>query len=159
MLDGFFGGDVTLAVGLVDGDFWVVDFVGDEKADGAFGHLAEEIEDGELERGEGNEHGHAGGLVVRLVDHDHFEEEFEIAGVFAKEEGSDAVYEDGVKRLHLLGVGDGDAFGTVFGADEAEPGLFVVEELDGVDDDGRREELALEDGERCGGIAFGEVGG
>ena len=155
VLDGFFGGDVALAVGLVDGDGGVVDFVADEEADGAVGHLAEHVEDGELDGGDGDPDGEALGFVVVLVDGGGGDELLDVAGVFADEEGRDAFGEDGVEHFHLLRVGDGDAFVAVFGADAADVLLVAREELDRLDDDGIWEELALEDGLLEDGVEFG----
>lgn len=146
VFDGLFGGDAALAVGLVDSDVAVVDLVADEKADGAVGHLAEHVEQGELDGGDGDPYGEALGLVVVLVDGGFEDEELEVARVLADVEGRDVFGEDRVEDLHLLGVGDGDALVAVFGADAAEVLLLVAQELDALDDDGVFEELALEDG-------------
>ncbi len=108
----------------------VVDLVADEEADGAVGHLAEHVEDGELDGSDGDPDGEALGLVVVLVDGGFGDEELEVAGVLADEEGRDAFGEDGVEDLHLLRVGDGDALVAVLGADAAEVLLLVAEELD-----------------------------
>jgi hypothetical protein len=45
-----------------------------------------------------------------------------------------------------LGVGDGDAFVAVFGADAAEVLLLVAEELDALDDDGSLKSSRLKTG-------------
>ena len=156
VLDGLFGGDVALAVGLVDGDGGVVDLVADEQADGAVGHLAEHVENGELDGGDGDPDGEALGLVVVLVDGGRGDELLDVARVFADEEGRDALGEDGVEDFHLLRVRDGDAFVAVLGADAADVLLArCVRSSTRLDDDGICEELALEDGLLEDGVELG----
>ncbi len=145
MLDDLFGGVVALAVGLVDVDFFVVDLVGDEQAHGQVGHLAEHVENGELHGRDGNPDGEALQFVGAAVDGDGGDKGVEVAGVLADEEGRDAADEDWIDEVHLLSVRDGDALVAVFGADAADVLLFAIEELDGLDDDGIFEKLALED--------------
>ncbi len=162
VLDGFFGRDVALAVGLVDVDLWVVNLVRDQQADAAVRHLAEQVEDGELDRRHGHEDGEAGGLVVVLVDRDFFQQRLQVAGVLADEERRDAFREDRIQHLHLLRVGDGDAFGAVLGTHAAQEAfavlVVVAKQLDGGDDDGVVEEPALEDRQSRGGVALGVIG-
>src|SRR6185437_16833600 len=99
--------------------------------------------------------GEALGFVVVGVNGGGWDELLDVARVFADEEGRDAFGEDGVEDFHLLRVGDGDAFVAVFGADAADVLLVACEELDGLDDDGVAEELALEDGLLENGVEFG----
>src|ERR1700742_5003319 len=146
MLDDLFGGVVALAVSLVDVNLLVVDLVGGEQAHGQVDHLAEHVGDGELHGRNGNPDGDALQLVDAAVNGGGGDEGVKVAGVLADEEGSDAVDEDGVDEIHLLGVRDGDAFVTVFGSDAADVLFLAVEQLDGLDDDGVLEELAPEDG-------------
>jgi hypothetical protein len=145
MLNGLFGRDVALAVGLVDGDLLVMN-VADQLSDGLAGHAAEHVQNGKLDGCEWNEDGEAGRLVVALIDRDLFEQCFQIAGILADEEGLHALYEDGVERLHLHSVGDGDALGSALRAHAAEKAVFVAKQLQRFDNDGRGKELTLEDG-------------
>ncbi len=155
MFDGLFGRDAALSVGLVDRDAAVVDLVADEKADGAVGHLAEHVEQGELDSSDWNPDGEALGLVVVLVDSGFGDEELEIARVLADVEGRDVLDEERIEDSHQGRVGDGDSFVSVFGTDTTEVFLLVAKKLDAIDDDGIFEELALEDGLGDGGVELG----
>ncbi len=103
------------------------------------------VEDGEFDGGDGDPDGEALGFVVACVDGDGWDELLDVAGVLADEEGCDVFGEHRVEDFHLLGVGDGEAFVAVFGADAAEVLFLIEKEFDGLDDDGVGEELALED--------------
>ena len=62
------GSDVALAVRAIDGDGGVVDFVADQEPYGFFSDAPEHVEDGKLDRREGNPEREALQLVVALVN-------------------------------------------------------------------------------------------
>src|ERR1017187_5325625 len=157
VFDCFFGGNVALAVGLVDGDAGIMDFIADEQANGTIGHFAEHIEDGKLNGGNGDPDGEALRFVVALVDGSGGNQLLDVARILADKVGSDALYEHGVKGRHLLRIRDGDAFVSVGGANAAEVFLFVAKQFNALNDDGIGEEFALENGFFENGIELGEA--
>ena len=141
-----FGSDVALAVRAIDGDGGVVDFVADQEAQRFFSDAPEHVEDGKLDRREGNPEREALQLVVALVNVNPLEQVVQIARVLADEERLQSVHLDRGEGDLLRIVGDGNALGAILGADAAEEAVAPAEQLERFDHHGRGEELPLQHG-------------
>ena len=127
---------------LVDADLRVMD-VADQLAEGLPGDASQEVEDGELDRGERRADGDAVVPEVEAVDEDPLEEQIQVSGVLADEERLQVVDEERVEHLQPA-VPHREALGPVARAHPAQEAVSVPQQLEALDDDGRGEQLALQ---------------
>ena len=141
-LQGFLDRLLAVLRRLVDADLRVMD-VADQLAEGLAGDASQQVEDGELDRGQRRADGDAVVPEVEAVDEDLLQEEIQVPRVLADEERLQVVDEERVEHRQPA-VPHREALGAVARTHPAQEAVSVPQQLEALDDDGRREQLALQ---------------